>query len=334
MNILVTGGTGYIGSHTVIELIEAGHFVTIIDNLVNSSRIVIDRIEAITGTRPTFHKADLLDAPQLEAIFREGAFEAVIHFAGLKAVGESTKLPLNYYEVNLTSTINLLRCIEAFSVPKFIFSSSATVYGTQPIPYKESQQAGNNISSPYGKTKYFIEEIIKDFAATQPEKEITILRYFNPIGAHISGTIGEDPKGTPNNLMPYITKVATGELETLPVFGDDYSTPDGTAVRDYIHVTDVALGHLAALEYITPGVSVYNLGSGKGTSVFELISAFETANNLTINKEVKPRRDGDLPEFYADATLAKEKLHWSTNKTIEDMCRDSWRWQSQNPQGY
>jgi len=303
-HILVTGGAGYIGSHTVVELIGAGYDVSVIDNLSNSSREVIRRVERIAGSSIPLHVFDLQDKTQLEKLFQENQFDAVIHFAGLKAVGES------------------------------VFSSSATVYGSAPIPYKETSSVGQGITNPYGQTKYMIEQILHDTAAANPEDRFIALRYFNPIGAHTSGLIGEHPNGTPNNLMPYITQVATGKREKLSIFGNDYETVDGTGVRDYIHVVDLAKGHVAALRHIKPGFDAINLGSGKGTSVLELVHAFEKASGKEIPYEIIGRRPGDLPEYYADAAKAFELLEWKTEKTIEDACADSWRWQSNNPNGY
>lgn len=334
MNILVTGGAGYIGTHTIIELITSGHSVVVIDNLVNSNRESLRRVEEITDTTIPFYEADLRDYDMLGGIFSEHSIDAVIHFAGLKAVGESTENPARYYRYNVGSTLNLLKILNEHGVKKLVFSSSATVYGSAPIPYTESYPAGRDITSPYGKTKYMVEEILSDIAASDPTLEFTSLRYFNPIGAHVSGRIGEDPAGTPNNLMPYITQVATKKRESLKVWGNDYDTVDGTGVRDYIHVVDLAAGHVAALTRSKPGYHVYNLGSGKGTSVLELIHAFETSTNQSIPYDSASRRPGDLPEFYADVQRANTELGWHTTKTIEDACRDSWRWQSQNPNGY
>lgn len=334
MHILVTGGAGYIGSHTVIKLIEAGHNVEIVDNLSNSSREVISRIRDITGVDVPLHIFELQDKDALRAIFSASSFEAVIHFAGLKAVGESSKEPLPYYRTNLESTFSLLEAMNEYDIHKLVFSSSATVYGSAPIPYSEDSLTGQGIASPYGQTKYIIEQVLKDIAQADPIKCFTVLRYFNPIGAHSSGKIGEAPHGTPNNIMPYITQVATGKREKLSIFGNDYDTSDGTGVRDYIHVDDLARGHLAALEHSGSGWQAYNLGSGKGTSVLELINAFEQATGISIAYEFAPRRPGDLPEYYANAEKARIELNWETKKSIEEACVDSWRWQSQNPNGY
>lgn len=334
MNILVTGGAGYIGSHTVVELLTQGHEVTVVDDLSNSSPEVIKRIEKITEKSVNFIQSAIEDKPTLDSLFASHAFDAVIHFAGLKAVGESTQDPLRYYTVNLDSSLTLLRVMDKYDVRKLIFSSSATVYGSAPVPYREDSPVGVGITNPYGQTKYMIEQIMKDTAQSNPANQFVCLRYFNPIGAHESGLIGEQPQGTPNNLMPYITQVATGQREKLMVFGNDYDTVDGTGVRDYIHVMDLAKGHVAALTHIDAGWKAYNLGSGKGTSVLELVSAFEKASGLAIQYEITSRRPGDLAEYYAEVTKAQEELGWQTEKSILDGCRDSWHWQSQNPRGY
>ena len=298
--ILVTGGTGYIGSHTTAELIEAGYEVEILDNLCNSKVEVLDRIEKIAGVRPKFYDVDLRDAEKLAGVFKSGGFDTVMHFAGLKAVGESVEQPLRYYENNVGGTINLLECMQEYGCKKIVFSSSATVYGVQDTPkYVETMSTGGTISSPYGKTKYMIEEILKDVTVADSAFAVTILRYFNPIGAHRSGLLGEDPNDRPNNLMPIIMKVAKGEIGELTIFGDDYPTPDGSCVRDYIHVVDLAEGHLAAMEQMGPGVQIYNLGSGAGTSVFEMVKAFEKASGAELPCRVIGRRAGDLAEFYA-----------------------------------
>ena len=334
MKLLVTGGAGYIGSHTVIELIAKGHDVVVIDNLSNSSIEALRRVEEITGRTIPFYEADVRDRNALDNIFAAGDIDAVIHFAGLKAVGESVEKPLLYYQNNLDSTLVLLAAMQAHGVKKLVFSSSATVYGSAPVPYAEGAVVGQGITNPYGKTKYFIEEIIRDVSAADEEFEATILRYFNPIGAHPSGRIGEDPSGIPNNLMPYITQVATGRREKLNVFGGDYNTKDGTGVRDYIHVDDLAEGHVAAIEHSKPGFTAYNLGSGVGVSVLELVRAFEEASGRRIPYEIVDRRAGDLPEYYALVDRAREELDWTVKRSIEDACADSWRWQSQNPKGY
>ncbi len=334
MNILVTGGTGYIGSHTVVKLIESGHTVTIVDNLVNSSKEVVNRIEEITGVRPAFYEVDLLDTQALETVFSENTFDSVIHFAALKAVGESVQKPLAYYRNNLDSTLSLLEVMEKTDVRKLVFSSSATVYGTADVPYTETATIGVGVTNPYGQTKFFIEQILKDASASNPANEFISLRYFNPVGAHTSGLIGEDPTGIPNNLMPFIAQVASGKRSELAIFGDDYETTDGTCERDFIHVEDLAKGHLAALENTTPGYDAINLGSGTGTSVLELVNAFQSATGQAIPYSIAPRRAGDLPAFYANAEKAAQKLNWKTEKTIEEMCADTWNWQKNNPNGF
>ena len=324
MKILLTGGTGYIGSHTAVELIAQGYDVEILDNLFNSKITVLDDIEKITGVKPGFHQADLLDMPALEKVFKDGKYDAVIHFAGLKAVGESVEKPLEYYENNVTGTINLLKCMKQYGVKKIVFSSSATVYGDPGNPkYVETMETGRKLSNPYGKTKYMIEEILKDCAFADKDLQVTLLRYFNPIGNHKSGLIGEDPNGIPNNLMPIIMKVARGEIKELSVYGDDYDTPDGTCMRDYIHVVDLAKGHVAAVAKMKSGVKIYNLGCGTPKSVFEMVSAFEKASGEKLPHKVTSRRAGDLAEFYADPTKAKEELGWETELTIEDAMNDT-----------
>ena len=335
MNILVTGGAGYIGSHTLIELIEAGYTPVVVDNLSNSSPQALKRVEKITGAKIPFHKLDLRNEEELEKVFAEHKFDAIIHFAGLKAVGESVKKPLEYYSNNIDSTLSTLKLALQYKVPKFIFSSSATVYGTpEELPLKETSRTGVGITNPYGQTKYMIEQILQDVVAANPNLQVTILRYFNPVGAHKSGLIGEDPNGLPNNLLPYVSQVAVGKLPEVGVFGDDYDTPDGTGVRDYIHVVDLAKGHVAALKSAQNGVSVYNLGTGQGTSVLELINAFSKAAGKPIPYAIKPRRPGDIASCYASGNKALSELGWKTELTINDACRDSWRWQSGNPDGY
>ena len=329
MAILVTGGAGYIGSHTVVELLEAGNEVIIVDNLSNAKEDVLDRIKQITGKTPLFYKLDVRDKEKLSLVFANHQISDVIHFAGLKAVGESVSLPLMYYQNNLDSTLSLLEVMLKYDVKNLVFSSSATVYGEDNLPpYTEDMPTGKS-TNPYGTTKVMIEWILKDVQYANPSLNIAILRYFNPIGAHASGLIGEDPQGIPNNLMPYITKVATSELPILSVFGDDYETLDGTGVRDYIHVVDLAEGHLAALKKLQskPGYVVYNLGSGEGTSVFELINAFEKASGVKIAYQVVARRPGDLATSFANVDKAKIELNWITKKSIYDACRDSWKWQ-------
>lgn len=334
MNILLTGGAGYIGSHTAIELVNAGHEVVIVDSLINSSEESVRRVREITGSDITFVKADIRDRDALDTLFDQHKIDGVIHFAGLKAVGESVKQPLKYYENNIDGTLTLLESMVEHGVNKLIFSSSATVYGDAPIPYVETSQTGIGISSPYGETKFMIERILRDTAVSQPDLQVMTLRYFNPIGAHPSGKIGEDPQGIPNNLMPFLTQTAVGQREKLSVFGGDYDTPDGTCIRDYIHVVDLARGHVAALEHLRPGFEVVNLGSGRGVSVLELIHAFVEATGVDVPYEIAPRRAGDLPEFYADPTKARDLLDWQTELSIADACRDTWCWQSQNPNGY
>lgn len=336
MNILVTGGAGYIGSHTVLELLRNDNDVsiTVIDNLMNSSEEAVRRVEKLAGKSVRFLALDVADTAALTRVFSEGNFDIVLHFAGLKSVGESVANPLVYYRNNLDSTLTLLEVMKKFDVHKLIFSSSATVYGSSLSPYTEENPTGQGVTNPYGQTKYFIEQILRDTAKADQKNEFTLLRYFNPIGADVSGEIGEYPQGTPNNLMPYITQVAVGEREKLHIFGDDYATVDGTGVRDYIHVSDLAAGHIAALQHSKPGLSVYNLGSGHGTSVLQLIHAFEEASGQHIPYDIVGRRDGDLAECYADVSKANHELSWHTKKTIRDACEDSWRWQSHNPKGY
>ncbi len=331
--ILVTGGAGYIGSHTVLVLLEAGYRVLVVDNLSNSSRESLRRVEALTGETVTFFHADLLDRDALDAIFTDHAVSAVIHFAGLKAVGESVSIPLKYYHNNITGTLILLDVMGAHGVKKLVFSSSATVYGeNDDMPLREDFPL--SATNPYGRTKLMIEEILRDVAHAAPAWHIALLRYFNPVGAHPGGQIGEDPNGIPNNLMPYITQVAVGKLAQLSVFGGDYPTPDGTGVRDYIHVMDLAEGHLKALENLTPGATPFNLGCGRGHSVLEVIAAFERASGRKIPHKIVARRPGDVPTSYADPTRAARELGWRATRTLDDMCRDAWRWQSQNPNGY
>ena len=322
--ILVTGGTGYIGSHTIVELFKEGYEVDVLDNLFNSKMEVLGGIEKIAGKRPGFYQVDLLDFAAMDKLFSERDYELVMHFAGLKAVGESVEKPLEYYENNVAGTINLLKCMKAHEVKKIIFSSSATVYGDPGNPkYVETMETGRNLANPYGKTKYVIEEILKDCAVADPEFGVVLLRYFNPIGNHSLGLIGEDPNGIPNNLMPIIMKVARGEIKELSIYGNDYSTPDGTCLRDYIHVVDLAKGHVAVIEKMKPGVLIYNLGSGKTTSVLEMVKAFEIASGEKLPVKIAARRDGDLAEFYADPSKAEKELGWKTELTIEDAMRDT-----------
>ena len=337
MRILVTGGAGYIGSHTCIELLEQGHEVVVVDNLCNSSQVSLERVEAITGKKVTFYKVDLLDREGLSGVFDREAIDSVIHFAGLKAVGESVAKPLEYYHNNITGTLILCDVMRAHHVKKIIFSSSATVYGDPAfVPITEDCPRGA-ITNPYGQTKSMLEQILTDLHTADPEWSVILLRYFNPVGAHKSGLIGEDPAGIPNNLTPYITQVAVGKLKEVGVFGDDYDTADGTGVRDYIHVVDLALGHVKALEKIVssePLVRIYNLGTGRGFSVLQMIQAFSKACGRPIPYSIKPRRPGDIGSCYADVSLAKKELGWEAKRGIDEMCEDSWRWQSQNPNGY
>ena len=326
MTILVTGGAGYIGSHTVVELLQAGHTPIIADDLSNARADVIDRIETITGQRPVFYQTDCKDAAALRRIFSSHPIDAVIHFAAFKAVGESVKLPLKYYRNNLDTALTLLEVMEEFGCKNFVFSSSATVYGpNNPYPYREEMKAIES-SSPYGWTKVMIERILTDYCTAKPDFSAVLLRYFNPIGAHESGLLGDDPNGIPNNLMPYIGRVAAGQLEKLTVFGGDYDTPDGTCQRDYLHVVDLAVGHLKALQYCAAhkGAEAFNLGTGSGVSVLELVNAFQSANGIDLPYTVGPRREGDLPAFWADASKAKTLLGWEAVHTVEDMCRSSW----------
>lgn len=330
MSILLTGGTGFIGSHTAVEMINSGYDIVIADDLSNSDRSVVDAIEKITGKRPAFYDIDVKDREALEKVFSENDIEGVIHFAGFKAVGESVEKPLMYYENNLGSTIILLQVMKAFGCRRIIFSSSATVYGDgNKAPFTEDMPTGIGISNPYGWTKYMVERILMDEAAADEDMSVILLRYFNPIGAHESGLIGEKPNGIPNNLMPYITQTAAGIREKLTVFGDDYPTRDGSCIRDFIHVVDLGKGHVAALKYAEShkGAEAFNLGTGNGTSVFELIDAFQRANEIKIPFVVGARRAGDLAEVYSDASRAEKLLGWKAEKSIQDMCRDSWHWE-------
>lgn len=337
MNILVTGGSGYIGSHTVLELMQAGHEVTVVDNLSNSCEEPLHRVKNITGQNSlTFHEVDILDRAALTQVFSDNKFEAVIHFAGLKAVGESVATPLTYYHNNVVGTVNLCQVMEQHDVRTLVFSSSATVYGDPAtVPIREDFPTGGT-TNPYGSSKLMIEQILADLSNADPRWNIARLRYFNPVGAHESGLIGEDSQDTPNNLMPYITQVAVGKLKELSVFGDDYPTPDGTGVRDYIHVVDLARGHLKALDKLrtNPGLVTYNLGTGTGYSVLDMVKAFEQANGITIPVRMAPRRAGDIASCYADPALAKQELGWTANHSLEDMVRHAWNWQSKNPDGY
>ena len=336
MAILVTGGAGFIGSHTVVELQNAGYDVVVVDNLVNSSRKSLDRVEKITGKKATFYEADINDAAALNNIFEKESIDSVIHFAGLKAVGESVAKPLEYYMNNISGSLTLFDVMRKHGVKNIIFSSSATVYGDPAfVPITEECPKGE-ITNPYGKTKGMLEEILTDIQKADPEWNVILLRYFNPIGAHESGTIGENPNGVPNNLMPYITQVAVGKLKELGVFGNDYDTHDGTGVRDYIHVVDLALGHVKAIEKLAenPGIAIYNLGTGNGYSVLDIVKNFEAATGIHIPYVIKARRPGDIATCYCDASKAERELHWKAERDLKTMCADSWRWQKNNPNGY
>ena len=335
MAILLTGGAGFIGSHTALTLLDADEDIIIVDNFCNSSLKVLDRLVAITDKHPSLIRADCCDRAAMNQLFRDFDISAVIHFAGLKAVGESVGKPLLYYRNNLDSTLSILEAMRAHGCHRFVFSSSATVYGDQPAPLLETMPTGS-CSNPYGWTKFMIEEILKSACQADPELSVVLLRYFNPIGAHPSGLIGENPNGIPNNLMPYITQVAIGRREKLTVFGNDFDTPDGTGVRDYIHVVDLAEGHLCALRYAQShtGCEIFNLGTGHGVSVLELVNTFSSVNHVPVPYEIGPRRAGDLATVYADVAKAKKVLGWEAKKTLADMCRDSWNWQTKNPSGY
>ena len=334
--ILLAGGAGYIGSHTAVELIGSGYDVIIADNYSNSCPEVVKRVEEITGKSVKAYEVDIKDKEKVEAIFSENKIDAVIHFAGLKAVGESVAMPIAYYRNNIDTTLTLLECMEKFGVKNIIFSSSATVYGEEnPVPYTEEMKRGT-CTNPYGWTKVMMEQILEDAANADKELSVVLLRYFNPIGAHSSGMIGEDPQGIPNNLMPYVAQVAVGRREKLTIFGKDYDTPDGTCRRDYIHVTDLAKGHVKAIDYVfgAKGVEIFNLGTGTPYSVTEIVETFEKVNNMKVNHVYGERRPGDLPESYANADKALKVLGWKTEKTLADMCRDTWNWQKNNPNGY
>jgi UDP-glucose 4-epimerase len=335
MTILITGGSGYIGSHTCLELLNAGYDIVVIDNLANSHSEALRRVKEWTGKDFNFYQIDLLDQEALESVFEQHDFEAVIHFAGLKSVGESVREPLRYYRNNVVGTIRLLETMQKYNVYRLVFSSSATVYGNpETVPINE--QAPTKAMNPYGRTKLMTEEILQDLHAADPQWSIAILRYFNPIGAHVSGLIGEDPQGIPNNLVPYLTQVMVGKLERLPIYGNDYPTHDGTGVRDYIHVVDLARGHLAALEKVkqSSGIDIYNLGTGRGYSVLEMVAAFEKITGRKIPYIFKDRRPGDAAVCYADPSKAKQELNWVAEFGIEEMCLDAWRWQVNNPDGY
>lgn len=336
MNILVTGGAGYIGSHTCVELLKAGHQVVVFDNFCNSFPEAARRVEQIGGKPLTLVEGDIRDRTAIERALRDHACDAVIHFAGLKAVGESVAKPLLYYDNNVVGTVRLLEAMQATGVKTIVFSSSATVYGVpQSLPYREDHPLSS--TSPYGRGKLMVEDMLRDFHVAQPDSRIALLRYFNPVGAHHSGLIGEDPQGVPNNLMPFVTQVAIGKRDKLNIWGGDYNTPDGTGVRDYIHVEDLAIGHVKALEYLhrqQPQCFAVNLGSGRGHSVLDVVKAFESASGKHIAYEIGPRRAGDLPAYYADVTLAKSLLGWEATRSLETMCADSWRWQQGNPNGF
>ena len=336
MNVLVTGGAGYIGSHTCVELLEKGYGVVVVDNLVNSSAKSLERVQQITGKDLAFYEEDVRNRGAMDAIFEKHDIDCVIHFAGLKAVGESVSIPLHYYENNLCSTMTLCRIMGKYGVKKIVFSSSATVYsGDNVMPLSEISKTGN-CTNPYGWTKYMGEQILRDLTVADPEWSVVLLRYFNPVGAHESGLIGEHPNGIPNNLMPYISQTAVGKRTHLNVFGNDYDTHDGTGVRDYIHVVDLAKGHVAAISHLQKqkGESVFNLGTGTGYSVLDMVKAFETANGVPVPYQIAPRRPGDLATCYADPTKSAEVLGWKAEHDQTDMCRDTWNWQSKNPNGF
>ena len=335
MKILVTGGAGYIGSHACVELLNAGYEVVVVDNLSNSKEEALERVQEITGKSLKFYKADLLDAEALDTIFKQESIDAVMHFAGLKAVGESVSIPLHYYHNNITGTLLLCKAMQKYGVKNMVFSSSATVYG-DPSRVPITEDFPLSATNPYGQTKLMIEQILRDLYKSDNSFNIAILRYFNPVGAHKSGLIGEDPKGIPNNLVPYITQVAAGKLDELKVFGNDYPTPDGTGVRDYIHVVDLVLGHLKALDKLmtNPGVVTYNLGTGKGYSVLEMVNAFRKVTGKPIPYKIVDRRPGDIASCYADPSKANKELGWRATRGLEEMCQDAWRWQSNNPNGY
>lgn len=338
MKVLVTGGAGYIGSHTCLELIRAGHQITVVDNLCNSSQESLRRVEKLTQTQIPFFRVDLLDATALEQVVAAHAFDAVIHFAALKAVGESVAKPLEYYRNNITGTTNLCEVVVKHKILHFVFSSSATVYGLpKSLPLTEdSPTLIHETTNPYGRSKLMMEFVLRDLHVAYPQMNIALLRYFNPVGAHESGRIGEDPNGLPNNLLPYVSQVAVGKLQKLSVYGGDYETPDGTGVRDYIHVVDLAVGHVLALKKLasSPGIVTYNLGTGKGYSVLEIVAAFEKASGRKVPYQIVDRRPGDIAACYADPALAFRELGWKATRGIEEMCADSWRWQSQNPNGF
>lgn len=336
MKVLITGGCGYIGSHTCVQLMQAGLTPIILDNLYNSSEAVLQRIESLQGEMPTFYQGDIRDRSLLQTIFKEHSISAVIHFAGLKAVGESVEKPLTYFENNVHGSLVLAEEMGKANIKSLLFSSSATVYGDpEVVPITEETPTGA-VTNPYGRSKFMVEECLKDLYASDPTWSITLLRYFNPVGAHPSGEMGEDPQGIPNNLMPFIAQVAVGRRDSLAVFGDDYETPDGTGVRDYIHVMDLADGHIAALNHVgkQPGLHVFNLGTGQGSSVLEMVDAFSNACGKTINYQIQPRRVGDIAQCWADTQKANTQLNWQAIRSLKDMTEDTWRWQSNNPNGY
>ena len=335
MRIMLTGGAGYIGSHTCVELLNAGYEVTVVDNLCNSKEESLRRVKRITGKAPSFHQVDMLDAPALDKVFKAGKVDAVIHFAALKAVGESVKKPLEYYQNNVTGTLGLCQAMRANGVKDLVFSSSATVYG-DPASVPITEDFPLSVTNPYGRTKLMMEEIFGDLHVSDPSMNFVLLRYFNPVGAHESGLIGEDPNGIPTNLMPYISQVAVGKLKELSVYGGDYPTRDGTGVRDFIHVVDLAVGHVKAIEKLAskPGKAIYNLGTGNGYSVLEAVKAFEKASGRKVPYKIVGRRPGDIAECYANPALARQELGWVATHGLDAMCADSWRWQSQNPDGY
>lgn len=336
MNILLTGGAGYIGSHTTVSLLEAGHEVIVVDNFSNSSPVGLKRVEQITGKKVMLYEANVSDRDAVRSVMENHRFDCVIHFAGLKAVDESVKKPIDYYCNNIDTTLTLLECMEEFGIKNIVFSSSATVYGNSSnMPCVEKMGRGH-CTNPYGWTKYMVEQILEDAAVAYRDMSVVLLRYFNPIGAHESGLIGEDPRGVPNNLMPYVSQVAVGTRNRLTIYGDDYNTPDGTCRRDYIHVMDLADGHVKAVEYAVnhTGVETFNLGTGKPYSVLELVKTFENVNNVKIKYVIGPRRAGDLPDVWSDPSKALNVLGWQTKRTLEDMCRDAWNWQQKNPKGY
>ncbi|MGN0170459.1 MAG: UDP-glucose 4-epimerase GalE [Lachnospiraceae bacterium] len=336
MRILLAGGAGYIGAHCAVELLNAGHEVVIVDDYRNSSPLAVKRVETITGKKIAAYECDICDKVKMREIFSKQQLDCIIHLAGLKAVGESVSKPVEYYRNNIDTTLTLLECMQEAGVKRIVFSSSATVYGQEnAVPYDESMQRGS-CTNPYGWTKSMMEQILEDAAKADPELSVLLLRYFNPVGAHESGLIGEDPKGIPNNLMPYIAQVAVGKLEHLTVYGNDYPSPDGTGLRDYIHVADLAMGHLKAVEYVRDhkGVEIINLGTGKPYSVLQMVEAFEKASDRTVKYEIGPRRPGDLAACWADVCKSKQLLGWEATRGLEDMCRDTWRWQKNNPEGY